>query len=1291
MAPKVKKASATVATNSIEYTNVLLSLSDLISSETNKILDKKANKSKFNNPTIKTQVNNLFKTNSTIINDATTVASNFDSLPATKILSISKRTKNIERAITNYLKTVITETTVETEYTKLANGSSPPVASTVAPAPAPVAVVTALATATPITATGTPIVTAAATTTTASPYEIILDTDKMKFFVYNMFAHDLAHDLFPTGLGQGRVEAIEKAEVSSSSISKFLNRKPTFSSDVVYLGGTRENYNEYLQRQWYKQEEETAKILAKENDEKENNSLISDTIQNKKDDKANINNYKNTFDTIEKAEYDTLSNEIKKEEKEIEDDTNEIIVRRGIELTQDMIKSVGINLEQRGMLFVCYGNVSRGKDKTINHIGNKTFVIIDIETIINDYNGFIKKGYDYNPTYPGYVYYDNEVISPYDITVTKKNKIFNIDFSLNNEKIKIQQNTEVNPYHTIISIDVNGSDNNSYTKVCYYDNNCGISFKEAYAELGDNAYSLFKKIFYNYIIKEVSDGNNNDFYVFYPEFLLKKQKQLTRDKFNELFNNLDVVHFNEYYKYYKPNFDCFQLKICRYLQNKHIDEENKFLKKIKEEIDFTNKNTIKSLKGTIINEEEEENLKEEFISSFSKNIQNCQSFNFLNILAKMFTYLVESTFNESNTPEKAEAKKASFLKKILSIISENQTGTFIDSSNDVENYQPEKENIFIQFLQYVVLHLYTYYDKYDTEKKIEQKGGADKSNSVLNATNIICTSVNSIMYYLNKVTAISNKIVDVELEICNNMVLNGVAANIDDILFDSFYTWINMTSYSGDLKYYNNNDEKSLPKISFDKKAPKAASSVSSKPATSTTEASSSETVIGLPDKDFWGWLDIKKPDNMEKNLFFISNAADYPNQLPSNTASPAYVKEWTGTKAPLKSKYETAANDNKTTKFCPLSSIIDGQPSCSKFISKDDIKEKGTLYVTVRNNETGSGNPNQMSYTVKVEPKPNGPSGTINFDDAYNASHKVLIHVLLKIGGICIINYGTLEPKTLSDTQLPNDPAIEMDLDDSKSFLDAKDCMIRLINLNIGLLKDHSDKARSWEFLMRKIKADNGTPAIKMPFKLHTPGTIDVYTSQSYTSEQLRQLILRTSVTKSLGDYTQELNMVTKNSGYVDTPTAIPNLTGTPKNFALDNTTNIRKSDDLRLGFSKDRPSGVRLLLLKLFGKKNATNTNSGLNERSIVGYYDTLGKAFIAYNKNKFPSPTDASGTKDYKTADFVQTSANAKVKGGNNIKKIIKKSRKRIKGITKKRKKLLKNRKISKRNNKGTRKRK
>ena len=265
---------------------------------------------------------------------------------------------------------------------------------------------------------------------------------------------------------------------------------------------------------------------------------------------------------------------------------------------------------------------------------------------------------------------------------------------------------------------------------------------------------------------------------------------------------------------------------------------------------------------------------------------------------------------------------------------------------------------------------------------------------------------------------------------------------------------------------------------------------------------------------------------------------------------------------------------------------------------------------------------------------------------------------------------------------------------------------MIRLIGLNIGLLKDHSDKIRSWAYLITKLKSDNivtastasttsSSVAVKMPFKLHTPGTVSTYTDASYTSDQLRQKILRTSVIKSLGDYTQELNMVTKNSGYVDVPVTIPAFVDNSKTIPEVETsgeeTRIRTPEDIRLGFSTDRPSGVRLLLLKLFGKeKTKDDPKSGTNPRSIVGYYDTLGQSFIAYNKLQFPPNTAAAA---YKSDSEFETTAeydNSKkdYKGG---KKITRKSRKQIKGITKKRKKLLKNKKISKRNNKGTRTRK
>lgn len=1225
---------------------VLLEIDDLIESKVNEFLDAftKSGKTKVYTYTDATKKQNAinFFLNDTGLNIkagaiAAATAKNI-ALASDKKIRKKKLAQEINKAIDTYLNTVIDSTKVDTAY----NNTAPVPSATTGP---PVA--TTLATPTPVTATGTPIVTTTTATSTASAYEIILDTDKMKFFVYNIFAHDLAHDLFPVGLGEGRVNTIEQDQGPTSDIYKFLNRKPTYSSDVVYYGG--KSYMEYMEEPWkddetknQDKEEEEEKTAIKEMKNKKEEDLFF--TKNFKED--NLSEDEDVKNTIEKIEEDKIKEE------------NKIIVDRGAELTKDIIKSVGLTLEQRGTLFVKIENVSRKRMLTTT---KNTFIIIDVKTIKKDYNEFLTNDYENTPIYPGYIYYDKQVISPYDITVKKdeSNNTYVVTFNVGKTPITIVIQEDDNFY----------IDKESYIKIELNDKIGVLSFKEAYNQI-DNAYDVFRDLFYNYIIREASDGSNSDFNIFYPQFLLKKKPKTTRNKFIELMNDLNEENFKKYYHYYEPKFKCFQGKVCNFLQKKHESEEAEILKKIEKAIDFDNSNAAN--KGLKFPPKKKEEILENFKSDFSATAAKCTEYDFMSVLAKMFAHLIEA---ETNDPNGDSQYKTNAIDKISTIIT-----NFIRSNPFNNNKEQSKPNDFIQFFQLVILYLNTYYEDYT---KKEQTGG-DKSNTVVNSTNIICTSVHSIMYYLNKVTAVQNKMVDVELEICNNMIQKGIGAGIDDYLFDSFYTWINMTSYSGDVKYYNNNNEKSLPKISFDKKAAKIASIKKS----SAIDSSSLDTVVGLPEKaDFWEWLDISPPADPINNLFFISNAADAPNQLPSGKTKESYLKEWTG-KSSLQSSYEKAEEDNKTTKFCPFSSIIDGQPSCSKFISPGDIKEKGTLFVTVRNLPAGSNDPNEMVYTVKVEPKPNDATGKVYFGDEYNASHIVLVHVLLKIGGVRIINYGTLDELTATtDKELMNDPAIEIDLDDSTSYLDAKDCMIRLINLNIGLLKDKSSKARSWEFLMRKIKSDNitsGTTAIKMPFQLHTPGTVSTYTNQDYTSDQLRQKILRTSVTKSLGDYTQELNMVTKNSGYVGDVEAIKKLKGTPKKYELDDTTKIRKVDDLRLGFSKDRPSGVRLLLLKLFGKERTGNkANSGTNERSIVGYYDTLGKAFIAYQKDKFPSTTNTS--LNY-ASDFIKESNALYKKGGNKNN-----NTKRNKGGTKKIKKLFKNRKISKRNNKGTRKRK
>jgi hypothetical protein len=1364
----------------IEFDNVLLNYNNLVEEILDKEFNKKPKKSniysnaaKANPTTAATQQNLVIQYFKTELEKETAnnVFNNLKSALSSS-LSSKKKQKNAETSMINFLKSKMTDTEILAKY----NAGS----GLVVPSAPAVPIVTALATATPVTATGIPII-APTLATTTTPYEIILDTDKMKFFVYNLFAHDLAHDLFPSGTGLKRVEEIQKDPTTPARTTWF---NASHDNTAVAYGGTIVKTNDAYRNMRFQDDEIETNEEQKINEEeiiKYNNFIEEEGLYKKiekdendyagnidekyiitssPDDETNLLQKKkeliNLTEEDEKAKTETekeiIKNNIEEKKNEIEKAKTEIIINKSREFSIDVIKSAGITLEQKGMLWINQHPKRFQDDNVIKRL----FLIIDVNTIIEDFIGIpnndsprnrrsnlndadLTNIYLKNPMYPGYIYFDNNIIHPYDITVTRtgpaQTKNENVNFTLtfttgnnSDDEHKIM----FNPYENNFQLTFDGS---QYRKLCYYDQNCEISFKDAYNDVvknKKNAYEFFSSIFNNYINVEISDDMDSYFYFLYPNFLLKRQEEQTKEKFNELFtsinqlqistkydikdvnNNISVddiktieSSINTYIEFYKEPFKCFQLKICKYL--------------VKKQTEFLTKYGYK-----------DKDNNPEFL--FPKNIQNCTNTDFfLFSLSKMFTQMIV-TENKDNTDKNVEKQMFETIYKIV----QDSTSKLPKFNNVADDEKPEEmiqDPQYISFLKLVLLNYPTLSKQIKT-----QSGGGVNDNYSKNAARIISTSVASIMYYLDKVTVPTNNIINTEINICQNIVTKQQASNIDDKLFDDFYTWINETRYAGDLKYYNNNVASSLPVVSFAKKAPKATTSSFSGTATATEPAYTRDTIVGLPTVDFWGWLGIKKPDEYNKNLFFINNAASPPNELSSKRLKKSYLLNWftkeriktvdnTDSKkeltqadidtmiaavnagsdqkekdnVKLKTSYEmfdplptagAPAPDNNFW-FCPFSSMIDGQPTCNRFLNRGDIKEKGTLFVTVRNlkrtSVPGGGTDfNEMIYTVKVEPK-------AGFDNKLVGEHKVLVHVLLKIGGVKIIDYGTIDSKTTvtSDTQLPSDPAIEIDLDSVDSYLDAKECMIRLIDLNIGLLKNHANNPRSWDQLITKLKSDNATTsgtytsAVKMPFKLHTPGTVSTYTNAEYTSDQLRQKILRTSVIKSLGDYSQELNIVAKNSGYIDTPVTIPRFMNNAKATPVDENpaikTSISTPQEIRLGFSLDRPSGVRLVLLKLFGKERAGNeSRSGTNPKSIVGYYDTLSKAMIAYDKSKFLSPTDSG---KYNT----DTTIEAKVSDYKGGKKIIRNNTKRRKNVTRKRKKLLKNRKISKRNNKGTRKRK
>jgi hypothetical protein len=71
-----------------------------------------------------------------------------------------------------------------------------------------------------------------------------------------------------------------------------------------------------------------------------------------------------------------------------------------------------------------------------------------------------------------------------------------------------------------------------------------------------------------------------------------------------------------------------------------------------------------------------------------------------------------------------------------------------------------------------------------------------------------------------------------------------------------------------------------------------------------------------------------------------------------------------------------------------------------------------------------------------------------------------------------------------------------------------------------------------------------------------------------------MRRKILEVSFVKSLGDFLQEINGVTKNGGYIKAP-----VISSPNNRIVD-------FNGPRLQLSNDRPSGIRAVLLLLFGQ---------------------------------------------------------------------------------------------------------
>jgi hypothetical protein len=346
---------------------------------------------------------------------------------------------------------------------------------------------------------------------------------------------------------------------------------------------------------------------------------------------------------------------------------------------------------------------------------------------------------------------------------------------------------------------------------------------------------------------------------------------------------------------------------------------------------------------------------------------------------------------------------------------------------------------------------------------------------------------------------------------------------------------------------------------------------------------------------------------------------------------------------------------------FCPYSSILDGQATCSSYngaIENGNPIEEGTINIIVRDS-----NPETMRYHVRVK-KSDVPG---EWSNTKISNTKILkISAYLKIKDIVLINKGFSDVDTYNhkdkndntkiDKDKGPDNAIEVNLNETeKSPFDAKVCLRNIMENNIKLLTIPGspatpDTTRTWEDFLKIINEDGN------------PGE-EISTTYGNISRNLfRRKIIQTSFIKSLGDYLQEINTIADNAGYIDSPTS---TTSNGNNVLLPPNT-------FRLGLSNDRPSGVRIASLLLFAL-------SGINPNAIGGYYTIRSDNKGSYSGNY----VIASRNKGLLTNS-------GKTIAGGSIKKY--NITKRDKNITNKRKNILKsNKKKSKKNKKGTKKRK
>lgn len=274
---------------------------------------------------------------------------------------------------------------------------------------------------------------------------------------------------------------------------------------------------------------------------------------------------------------------------------------------------------------------------------------------------------------------------------------------------------------------------------------------------------------------------------------------------------------------------------------------------------------------------------------------------------------------------------------------------------------------------------------------------------------------------------------------------------------------------------------------------------------------------------------------------------------------------------------------------FCPEASIADPMPQCNNVNSarKDGI-EYGTMDVLIR---TPAGTPGPIiTYRVRVVPVISGTNLTA-----------VNISAYVQINGVTIINRGGGPSWQVGSTAGIVSPLNGAGINP----LDAKTCLRSIFRVTNSGFIGHL-KRSGYENLIDYLglvaappSGDTGGLAQLRDAYINLVPTDPIFSTDSTvpTVEDdrraetdpitMRRNILEASFVKSLGDFLQEINGVTDNGGYEE---AVP--------ITYSNTgVTIVPSNLYRLQLSNDRPSGVRAVLMLLYGTGN-------IRVRAVAGY---------------------------------------------------------------------------------------